>query len=45
MSEATGTERMTGLSALLLYGQLPPAEIELRPWYADRRLKRLAEGG
>ena len=28
--------------ALLLYGHLPPAEIALRPWYADRSLLRLA---
>jgi type IV secretion system protein VirD4 len=29
--------------ALLLYGRIPPAEIRLRMWFADRRLKRLAE--
>jgi type IV secretion system protein VirD4 len=28
-------------SATLLYGQLPPTQIKLRPWYADRRLRRL----
>jgi type IV secretion system protein VirD4 len=28
--------------ALLLYGRLPPAEIALRLWFIDRRLRRLA---
>jgi type IV secretion system protein VirD4 len=28
--------------ALLLYGRIPPAEIRLRMWFADRRLRRLA---
>jgi type IV secretion system protein VirD4 len=28
--------------ALLLYGRLAPAEIRLRMWFADRRLRRLA---
>ncbi|MGI8505242.1 MAG: type IV secretory system conjugative DNA transfer family protein [Solirubrobacteraceae bacterium] len=28
--------------ALLLYGRLPPAEIRLRMWFADRRLRKLA---
>jgi type IV secretion system protein VirD4 len=30
--------------ALLLYGRLPPVTIALRMWFADRRLRRLAEG-
>lgn len=30
--------------ALLVYGRLAPAWISLRPWFADRRLRRLAEG-
>lgn len=29
-------------SALLVYGNLPPARVRLRPWFADRDLKRLA---
>lgn len=29
---------------VLVYGHLPPAELELRPWFADRRLRRLAAG-
>ncbi len=28
--------------ALLLYGRLPPAELRLRMWFADRRLRRFA---
>jgi type IV secretion system protein VirD4 len=28
--------------ALLLYGSLPPAEVGLRMWFSDRRLRRLA---
>jgi type IV secretion system protein VirD4 len=28
--------------ALLLYGRIPPAEVRLRMWFSDRRLKRLA---
>ncbi len=28
--------------ALLLYGRIPPAEVRLRMWFADRRLRRLA---
>ena len=28
--------------ALLLYGRLPPAQVRLRMWFADRRLRRLA---
>jgi type IV secretion system protein VirD4 len=28
--------------ALLLYGRIPPAQVRLRMWFADRRLRRLA---
>ncbi len=28
--------------ALLLYGRLPPTQVRLRMWFADRRLRRLA---
>jgi type IV secretory pathway TraG/TraD family ATPase VirD4 len=28
--------------AVLLYGHLPPAQLHLRAWFADRRLRRLA---
>ncbi len=30
--------------ALLLYGRLPPAQVALRMWFEDRRLRRLAAG-
>jgi type IV secretion system protein VirD4 len=30
--------------ALLLYGRLAPAQVKLRLWFADRRLRRLAKG-
>ena len=29
--------------ALLLYGRVPPTELRLRLWFADRRLRRLAQ--
>jgi type IV secretion system protein VirD4 len=29
-------------TALLVYGNLPPARVQLRPWFADRDLRRLA---
>jgi type IV secretion system protein VirD4 len=29
-------------SALLVYGRLPPAWIQLRPWFRDRRLRAIA---
>lgn len=29
-------------SALLIYGNLPPARLRLRPWFNDRHLRRLA---
>ncbi len=28
--------------ALLLYGRIPPAQVRLRMWFSDRRLRRLA---
>ncbi|MGA9857792.1 MAG: type IV secretory system conjugative DNA transfer family protein [Solirubrobacteraceae bacterium] len=31
--------------ALLLYGRIAPAQVKLRMWFADRRLRRLAAGG
>jgi type IV secretion system protein VirD4 len=30
-------------TALLVYGNLPPSWISLRPWFADERLRRLAD--
>jgi type IV secretion system protein VirD4 len=34
--------QLPGGRALLLYGRIPPAEVRLRMWFADRRLRRLA---
>jgi type IV secretion system protein VirD4 len=34
--------QLPGGHALLLYGRLAPAQIQLRMWFADRRLRRLA---
>jgi type IV secretion system protein VirD4 len=31
--------------ALLLYGRIAPAQVRLRMWFADRRLRALAKGG
>ena len=30
-------------SAVLVYGNLPPTRLQLRPWFSDRRLTRLVE--
>ena len=30
--------------ALLVYGRIAPTKLRLRLWFADRRLKRIAEG-
>lgn len=32
-------------TALLVYGNLPPAQLRMRPWFADRDLTRLAAAG
>jgi type IV secretion system protein VirD4 len=29
---------------LLVYGHLAPARISLRPWFSDRRLRKIASG-
>ncbi len=53
-TEAVGTRRLAPAEALrclapgeaiLLYGHLPPARLSLRPFYADRVLRRLAASG
>lgn len=31
-------------TAILVYGHLPPARLRLRPWFQDRRLRKLVEG-
>lgn len=35
--------RLNDGDAVLLYGNLPPARVRLRPWYTNRRLRRRAE--
>lgn len=44
LAPADQTRQGRPAGALLLYGHLPPARIQLRPWYADRRLRALAKG-
>jgi type IV secretory pathway TraG/TraD family ATPase VirD4 len=34
--------RLRDGDAVLLYGNLPPTRVRLRPWYTDRHLKRRA---
>jgi type IV secretion system protein VirD4 len=34
--------RLDDGEAVLLYGNLPPTRLQLRPWFRDRRLRRLA---
>ena len=42
LAAAEALRQLPDGSALLLYGRLPPAQIALRMWFADRRLRRLA---
>jgi type IV secretion system protein VirD4 len=42
LAPANVVREATAGSALLVYGNLPPAWISLRPWFADRRLRELA---
>jgi type IV secretion system protein VirD4 len=39
---AEALRQLPDRGALLLYGRLPPAELRLRMWFADRALRRLA---
>ncbi len=39
-----GLRQLPDGHALLLYGRLAPAQIQLRLWFRDRRLRRLASG-
>ncbi len=45
LAPADGCAKSRPATAVLLYGHLPPARIQLRPWYADRDLRRLARTG
>lgn len=40
---ADAVRRLPPGRAVLLYGAEPPAHVQLRPWFDDRRLRRLAE--
>jgi type IV secretion system protein VirD4 len=42
LAAAESLRQLPERHALLLYGRMPPAQIELRMWFADRRLRRLA---
>jgi type IV secretion system protein VirD4 len=42
LAPADEIRRIQPGTALLVYGHLPPARVRLRPWYADRRLRRRA---
>jgi type IV secretion system protein VirD4 len=44
LAAAEALRQLPERSALLLYGRLPPAQIRLRMWFQDRRLRRLARG-
>jgi type IV secretion system protein VirD4 len=39
---AEALRQIRGGGALLLYGRIPPVQLRLRMWFADRRLRRLA---
>ncbi|HEX8975876.1 MAG TPA: type IV secretory system conjugative DNA transfer family protein, partial [Solirubrobacteraceae bacterium] len=41
LAAAEALRQLPDRHALLLYGRMAPAEIELRMWFADRRLRRL----
>src|SRR5450755_3606445 len=40
-----GLRQLPAGHALLLYGRIAPAQVRLRMWFADRRLRALANGG
>lgn len=42
LAPAGALRRIRPGSGVLVYGHLPPARLELRPWYRDRRLSALA---
>ena len=41
---AEALRRLPEQHALLLYGRLPAVQLQLRMWFSDRRLRRLASG-
>jgi type IV secretion system protein VirD4 len=40
-----GLRQLPAGHAFLLYGRIAPAQVRLRMWFADRRLRALAKGG
>jgi len=44
LATAPQLRRLESDRGLLLCGRLPPAWVRLRPWFADRKLQRLAAG-
>jgi type IV secretion system protein VirD4 len=44
LAPANALREMRPGRGLLVYGHLAPARVELRPWFRERRLRRLAEG-
>lgn len=40
LAPADGVRGVPPGEAILVYGHLPPARLRLRPWYAERRLRR-----
>lgn len=44
LAPANALREMAAGEGLLIYGNVPPAKITLRPWFRDRRLRDLAEG-
>jgi type IV secretion system protein VirD4 len=43
LAPADEIRRIRPGSGILIYGHLPPARINLRPWFSDRRLRARAE--
>jgi type IV secretion system protein VirD4 len=42
LAPADEIRRIRPGTGILIYGHLPPARLVLRPWFADRRLRRRA---
>jgi type IV secretion system protein VirD4 len=45
LAPPAGLRRTRSGEALLVYGNLPPARLRLRPWFGDAHLRRLAAPG
>ena len=44
LAPANALREMKPGEGLLIYGNLPPARLKLRPWFKDRRLRKQAGG-